>query len=51
MIANYIRFFGVRQYAAGFPEYGTSEWDNEYLHDQPFVEIGYRFGYHLIFGK
>ena len=37
------------EYAAGFPEYGTEAWDNEYLRDQFFIQLGYMCGYKVIF--
>ena len=37
------------EYAAGFPEYGTEAWDNEYLRDHFFIQLGYMCGYKVIF--
>ena len=37
------------EYAVGFPEYGTEAWDNEYLRDHFFIQLGYMCGYKVIF--
>ena len=32
------------EYAAGFPEEGTTAWDNEHLRDRLFIDLGYYNG-------